>query len=116
MRFLADENFDNDILAALRQRVPDLDIIRAQDTEIYGKTDRELLAFAARERRVLLTRDKRTIPRYAYERVQAGQPMPGVVEIKPVISVGDALEDLLLLIEATRDDEWEGLVKYIPIR
>ena len=35
MRFLADENFHNDILHGLQSQNPDLDIVRVQETEVY---------------------------------------------------------------------------------
>ena len=39
MRFLSDENFDNRILKALCEVLPDIDIIHVQDTEIYQAPD-----------------------------------------------------------------------------
>ena len=115
-RFLADENFNNDLLRALVRHLPDLDIVRAQDTSAAGGDDPTLLAWAAREGRILLTHDVQTIPRFAYDRVRAGQPMPGVVEVAVSVAIGAALEDLLLLIGATRDDEWPDQVKFVPLR
>jgi hypothetical protein len=56
-RFLADENFNNDLLRALVRRLPDLDIVRVQDTSVAGADDPMPLASAAREGRILLTHD-----------------------------------------------------------
>ena len=42
--------------------------------------------------------------------------MPGVVEVTATAALGVALDDLLLLIAATRDDEWPDQVKFIPLR
>jgi hypothetical protein len=41
--------------------------------------------------------------------------MPGVVEVAVTAALGVALEDLLLLIAAIRDDEWPDQVKFIPL-
>lgn len=113
IRFLADENFDRGIVDRLRSQLPDLDIVVAQDTEIKGKPDPTVLAWAAREGRVVLTHDVQTLTKYAYERTSAGLPMPGVVEVKRSIAIGDAISGLSLIIVASRDDEWEGQVRYI---
>ena len=43
-RFLADENFNNDLLRALVRRLPELDIARVQDTSMAGVDDPTLLA------------------------------------------------------------------------
>lgn len=37
MRFAADENFDDRILDGLRVRMPDMDIVRVQDTKMISK-------------------------------------------------------------------------------
>jgi hypothetical protein len=36
LRFLADEDFDNDILRGMLRRLPNLDIVRAQDVGLSG--------------------------------------------------------------------------------
>jgi hypothetical protein len=55
LRWLADENFDNDILRALFRRKPEIDVVRAQDAGLTGSDDEALLAWAAEQDRVLLT-------------------------------------------------------------
>jgi hypothetical protein len=54
--------------------------------------------------------------RYAYERVQRGEPMPGVFEVAPTVPVGLAIEDILLLAESSLEGEWAGQVRYLPLR
>lgn len=115
MRFLADENFNGKVLAGLRAELPDLDVIRAQDTVMYQASDPDLLTWAAREGRVLLTHDVRTVPGFAFERVYAGLSMPGVIVVDGGISVGLAIADLMLMIEVSLPGEFEDQVRYIPI-
>lgn len=115
MRFLADENFDGRILAGLRRRETSADILRAQDTELAGAADPDLLAWAAAEGRILLTHDAATIPRFAYDRVEAGEPMPGVLEVPLHLPVGQAIEELLLLFEVSRPEDWDKRVVYLPL-
>jgi hypothetical protein len=115
LRLVADENLNNDIVRGLLRRRPDLDVVRVQDMELSGADDPAVLEWAAQEGRVLLTHDVSTITKYAYERVQAGQRMPGVFEVSRVVPIGRAIEDLLLLAECSFDDEWEGQVRYLPL-
>ncbi len=65
LRFAADENLNNDIVRGLLRRAPALDIMRIQDTELSGADDPTVLAWTAREQRILLTHDVTTITRYA---------------------------------------------------
>ena len=116
MRFLADENFNGKILAGLLEALPELDIIRAQDTEVYQSPDLELLEWAAQQGRILLTHDVQTITRYAYDRVRASLPMPGVIEVRIPQGIGTAIDELVILISASTPDEFENQVRYIPLR
>jgi hypothetical protein len=115
-RLLADENFDNDVVRGMLRRNPDLDIVRVQDSGLSGADDPTVLASAAEAERVLLTHDVSTITKYAYERVAAGEPMPGVVEVARAVPIGIAIDDIMLLSECSDAGEWEGQVLYIPLR
>jgi len=115
LRLAVDENFNNNILRGLLRRNPELDIVRLQDVGLSGADDPTVLEWAAREGRVLLTHDVSTITRYAYERVQAGRPMPGVFEVSRAVPIGRTIEDILLLAECSLEGEWEGQVRYLPL-
>jgi len=86
---IADENFNNTIVRGLLRVKPDLDIVRVQDVGLFSVDDPTVLEWAANEDRVLLTHDVATITKYAYERVNAGSYMPGVVEPQSSIEYGD---------------------------
>jgi Domain of unknown function (DUF5615) len=116
MRWAADENLNNDIVRGLLRRKPDADVVRIQDVGLSGADDPAVLEWAAGEERVLLTHDASTITRYAYERVASGKPMPGVFEIGRDIPMTVILDDLILLTECSVEHEWEGQVRYLPLR
>ena len=116
LQLVADENFNNNIVRGLLRRRPELDIVRLQDVGLSGADDPTVLEWAAQQRRVLLTHDVSTITRYAYDRVRIGQPMPGVFEVSRNVPIGRAIEDILLLAECSLDGEWEGQVRYLPLR
>ena len=74
-----------------------------------------MLDWAAQKGRILLTHDVTTMTQYAYERIQAGLPMPGLFEVSRSVPVGRAIEDILLLAECSLDGEWEGQIRYLPL-
>ena len=73
---LVDEDFDNDILRGVLRRRPEVDVVRVQDVGLSGKPDSEVLEWAARHGRVLLTHDVSTMKTHAYARVAGSLPMP----------------------------------------
>jgi hypothetical protein len=115
LRLLADENFNGSIIRGLLRRQPEMDVVRVQDVGLSGADDRLVLAWAANEGRVLLTHDQKTVPTYAYERVMAGLPMPGVFIGDTYMPVHQAIEDIVLLVECSEEHEWEGQVRYLPL-
>jgi hypothetical protein len=115
LKFVADENFNNDIVRGLLRRNPNLNIVRVQDAGLSGAKDPAVLDWAAREGRVVLTHDVSTLTHFAYQRVDAGLPMPGICEVSRKVPLGVAIEDILLLAELSLPGEWEGRVIYLPL-
>ena len=116
LRLAADENFNQDIVRGLLRRESDLDLVRVQDVGLSGATDSVVLEWAAGEDRLLLTHDVTTITRYAYERIEAGLRMPGVIEVNRAVPLGLAIEDILLLVELSLPDEWVDQILFLPLR
>lgn len=115
-RWLADENLNNRIIRAALRRAPDLNIVRAQDVGLSGTDDPTILAWAAGEGRMILTHDVSTMTAYAYARVMAREPMPGLFEVGRDAPIGIVVEDILLISECSGPSEWEGHVRYLPLR
>ncbi len=115
LRLATDEDFNNRIVRGLLRRQPDLDLLRVQDAGLAGRSDDEVLAWAASEGRILLTHDVTTLKQTAYDRIAAGLTMPGVFEISQDVPIGRALEDILLLVLCSNQDEWQGQVRFLPL-
>jgi predicted nuclease of predicted toxin-antitoxin system len=115
MRFLADENFDYTVRRRLLNRLPDVDILRIQETSVFRAADPEILEWAAKDNRIVLSHDFDTMIDFAWERVRLGKPMPGLIVVKNVLAVGQAIDDLAMMIGASDPSEFENQVRYIPI-
>jgi hypothetical protein len=94
---------------------PRLDILRVQDAGLSGKADPLILEWAARERRILLTHDVNSVTRFAIERIDAGESMPGVLVVRPGTAFGEVISDILLFVLAGEPAELENRVRYIPL-
>jgi hypothetical protein len=115
LRLLADENFNGDIVRGVLLRQPSLDLVRVQDIGLAGVDDGRLLTWAADNNRIVLTHDRATMPDFAYERMAAGDEMAGVFVFNDRFPVGQAIEELLLVVSCTEQAEWNGLVIYMPL-
>ena len=114
-RLAVDHNFDARIVVGLVRRKPDLQLVLVRDAGLATAPDPVVLEWAATEDRVLLTHDRATLVGFAYQRVVRGEPMSGVIAVDAQCPIGRAVDDLLLLLECTPDDEWAERVFFVPL-
>lgn len=115
LRLLSDENFNGDVVRGLFLRQPDLDLLRVQDVGLRKVDDPAILDWAASNGRILLTHDRATMPSFAYERLSKGQQMSGLFVINDRMLLRQVIDELLLLNDCSEQDEWKGIVLYLPL-
>jgi predicted nuclease of predicted toxin-antitoxin system len=114
-RFLADEDFNRDIVAGVLRRVPTADMLRVHDAGLAGAQDPDILAWAAAEARIVLTHDTRTMIAYARARVTAAQRMPGLIVVRQELPIRVAFEELVVIAVCSEAPEWEHQIRFIPL-
>jgi hypothetical protein len=77
--------------------------------------DSEILEWAAREGRVLVSDDVSTVPPAACERVRDGRLMPRVFIVPDRMPFGEAIEEIEFLAADVEPDEWKDQVVFLPI-
>jgi hypothetical protein len=117
LRLASDADVRGEIVRGLRRRLLEIDLVRAQDALGEGTPDLEVLAWAAVENRVLITNDRNTMVGFAYQRVAAGQLLPGLIATTNEQSIGAALDDILLIARFMPEEEIRGqVVIFLPFR
>lgn len=116
LRLAADENFNGDIVRNLRNRLPQLDLVRIQDTLVAGMVDEIMLEWvAANQERILLTHDLRTIPPIFYSRLNSSSSVPSIFAVPRNSLLNQIASDLELLVECSSDTEWSAQILYLPL-
>ncbi len=115
LRLIADENLKKAIVVGVLRLLPDLDLMVAQDVGLTQTDDRVILEWAATNDRLVVTHDVTTMSAYAYDRVQQGLPMPGVIEIPDTLPIGLAIDELATFVACSHDDEWDEQVIFLPL-
>ncbi len=116
LKYLADENFHNHVIRALRRQFPDIDLARAVEVGLESADDPSVLDWAARNERVLLTHDVRTIRRFAQERIAKGMHMTGVIFVPQPFSRAQIIEELALLAECYAPEDIALSWLHLPLR
>lgn len=90
IRFQADADLNQIILLATVRREPAMDFQTAGAAGLAHRRDKEVLAIAAREGRVLVTHDQKTMPRHFAEFI-ATEPSAGLLVIPQHLAVAVSL-------------------------
>ncbi len=113
IRFQADADLDEDIVTGLRRREPGIDFQTATEAGLRGLDDRQVLARAAEEGRILATHDRKTMPHHFADFILQKRS-PGLVIISQKTGTLVAIEELLLIWTASEAEEWTNRIAVIP--
>jgi hypothetical protein len=114
VRFQADADLNQIILLATIRREPAIDFQTAMTAGLLGVADPQVLARAATDGRVLVTHDRKTMPRHFAEFI-AHMTSPGLLVIPQSLSVAVAVEELILIWSATEGEEWVNRISILPL-
>jgi hypothetical protein len=73
-----------------------------------------VLEIAARQGRILITHDRRTMPRHFRARLEAGQESPGVFIVSQFEPIGPVVDALMLVWAASDSAEWRNQIRHLP--
>lgn len=115
LRFLLDEHVPEAVIAAAQALEPTIDIVRMQDVGLRSRPDRELIAWATREDRLIVSHDKNSLIGDAYSQLADGTPFPGVVAYSDKSSIGKLAEDMVMVALMHTTEQAENQVFYSPL-
>ncbi|MBM3289173.1 MAG: hypothetical protein FJY92_03395 [Candidatus Hydrogenedentes bacterium] len=114
-RLLADENLNADIVRGLKLRRLDMDILSVREAGLAGADDSDILAWASKNGRIVLTHDRATMPHFAYQRVRANIPMAGLFVLNDRMPINQAIREVSLVVSCCKPAEFAGHVAYLPL-
>jgi predicted nuclease of predicted toxin-antitoxin system len=112
-RFQADENLNARIIAGLLRRESSLDFQTAKAANLLGLEDLEVLTVAARDRRILVSHDRETMPAH-FNRFIAESTNSGWLIVSQKLAIREAIEQILLVWAASEAEEWSSRIGYLP--
>lgn len=114
IKFQADADLKEWIVVAVKRRQPSIDFRTASQTGLEGLSDSHVLKIAAAEGRILISHDRRTMPRHFADFIQANDS-PGVFIVSQRTPVEVVAEEICLIWETTRAEEWVNIICGLPL-
>jgi hypothetical protein len=114
VRFQADADLRRSIVTGVIRRHPNLDFQSANEAELEGLKDSEVLAVASRDGRVLVTHDGKTMP-IEFGQFITSETSSGVLIVSQSLPVSEAINTIILLWEASTTEEWLNQIMSLPL-
>jgi hypothetical protein len=114
IRFQADADLDEDIVTGLRRRESGVDFQTASEAGLQGLDDKDVLARAAEEGRLLVSHDRKTMPHHFADFI-LNKESSGLLIISQKTTTVAVIEELLLIWTASDAEEWINRIAVIPL-
>src|SRR5438034_2754352 len=103
------------IVAATFRREPAMDFQTAQSAQLDYLDDETVLQRAASEGRILVTHDKRTMPKHFASFLAKGNSSPGVLLVIPQdVPLRTVVDTLVLIWVDDRPADWKNAITVVP--
>lgn len=113
VRFQADADLNEDIVTGILRREPGIDFQTAAAAGLRLLSDLQVLTLAAREGRVLVSHDRRTMPRAFGDFLRTSES-PGLLIVSQRTDLLTAIDELLLVWMSSEAEEWINRLGTIP--
>lgn len=117
LRYLMDENVNSIYPNQLRRRAPDL-VIRSvgePDTPPKSTLDPEILLWCETYNFVLVTNNRASMPVHLVDHIAQGHHVPGILILNPDMSIGETLDELVLIAGGSFEEEYQDQIVHLPI-
>jgi hypothetical protein len=117
MRLLLDENLTPRYRTAVLRREPQLIIwhVGLPGAPAKGTPDPDILAWCETNDFVLVTNNRKSMPAHLVAHLANGRHVPGMLVVSPHMTIGEMVDELLLIVHAALADEFQDQIIYLPI-
>ena len=109
LKLVIDQDFDHDILRGVLRRLPELDFVTALEVGLSESEDPQLLLWASANERILLTHDRKTMPKHFAAHLDKGNNLTGVFIVPRRLPIGQAIDENEIIISCSHN---LGVAKY----
>jgi hypothetical protein len=114
VRFQADADLNQAIVTGVMRRQPGTNFQTATEAGLEGLQDSEVLALSAKQQRILVTHDRRTMPTEFAEFIVSSQSS-GVLIVSRKAALEAVIEELILIWSVTTAEEWVDRIAKVPL-
>ncbi|MDY6806154.1 MAG: DUF5615 family PIN-like protein [Cyanobacteriota bacterium] len=116
LKYLLDENVDPVYKNEINRRNPDIIIwvVGEPLAPPRGTLDPEILYWCEEYDFVLVTNNRASMPGHLIDHIREGRHVPGIFTLGENISIGENINELTFIAEASFEDEYRDTIVYLP--
>lgn len=116
LKYLLDENVDPSYKIQLTRRNPDICmwVIGEPNTPSRGTLDPEILLWCEEYDFILVTNNRTSMPVHLADRIAEGHHIPGIFVLSTKLSMGQNIDELIFLAEASFEKEFQDKIIHLP--
>ncbi len=117
IRYLMDENLDPLYKRQLLARKPGLLVYSVGDpgSPPKGTSDPEILCWCEDNGFVLITNNRKSMPAHLAIHLSQGRHIPGIITLNTEMSIGNTIEELILIAEEGIESDYQDRIEYLPV-
>jgi len=117
IRYLLDEHIDPRVRKGVKRLIAAITIWCIGDAGVpaRGTLDAEILRWCESNSFILVTDNRKSMPAHLQDHIMAGGHIPGIFVLRPVSGIGEIIDELILIWEASFPDEYQDQIRYLPI-
>ena len=117
IQYLLDENVDPVFRTALLKQEPSMIVWKIGDPGVppKGTQDPDILDWCEDNTFILVTNNRKSMPEHLTAHLAKGRHIPGILELNPNMSIGETIEELVLIWGASEPQEYQDLIIYLPL-
>jgi hypothetical protein len=117
IRYLLDENVDMLYHAQLLEREPTLVtwMVGTPGAPPKGTLDPAILLWCEQNSFILVTNNRHSMPAHLRDHLAQGRHVPGIFVMNAKMSIGETIEELLLIWGASDEKEYHDRISFLPV-
>lgn len=117
IHYLLDENVDSLYHTQLLRQEPTLMVWRVgtPGAPTRGTLDDDILRWCEQNAFVLVTNNRRSMPLHLAAHLASGRHVPGIFLLNPSMSIGETIEELVLIWATVETDEYRDRITFLPV-
>ena len=117
LQYLLDEHIASLYRTQLMRQAQDLVVrmIGDPDAPPKGTLDPEILTWCETHDFILVTNNRKSMPKHLADHLAEGHHIPGIFIIDPSKNIGETLTELIIIAGASFPKEYQDRIEYLPL-